>query len=89
MTVFSFLFIVTYYYKLLKLKIESSYFIQTIKLFFPTSLLGSVTCKNCAKKTQNCRVIQNHDKGLKEGLKKQCLLWKIIRLDQTEKIFPD
>ena len=74
MTVFSFLFIVTYYYKLLKLKIESSCFIQTIKLFFPTSLLGSVTCKNCAKKTQNCRVIQNHDKGLKEGLKKQCLL---------------
>ena len=74
MTVFSFLFIVTYYYKLLKLKIESSYFIQTIKLFFPTSFLGSVTCKNCAKKTQNCRVIQNHDKGLKEGLKKQCLL---------------
>ena len=74
MTVFSFLFIVTYYYKLLKLKIESSYFIQTIKLFFPTSLLGSVTCKNCAKKTQNCRVIQNHDKGLKEGWKKQCLL---------------
>ena len=74
MTVFSFLFIVTYYYKLLKLKIESSYFIQTIKLFFPTSLLGSVTCKNCAKKTQNCRVIQNHDKGLKEGLKKHCLL---------------
>ena len=74
MTVFSFLFIVTYYYKLLKLKIESSYFIQTINLYFPTSLLGSVRCKNCAKKTQNCRVIQNHDKGLKEGLKKQCLL---------------
>ena len=59
---------------MLKLKIQSSYFIQTINLFFPKSLLGSVTCKNCAKKSQNCRLIQNHDEGLKEGLKKQCVV---------------
>ena len=83
LAVFSVLFIVTHllYCKLLKLKIQSSYFIQTINLFFPKSLLGSVTCKNCAKKSQNCRVIQNHDDGLKEGLKKQCLYCRIIRLD--------
>ena len=53
-----------------------------MKLFYPNyqliifykSLLGSVACKNCAKKSQNCRVIQNHDEGLKEGLKKQCIV---------------
>ena len=53
-----------------------------MKLFYPNyqliifykSLLGSVACKNCAKKSQNCRVIQNHDEGLKKGLKKQCIV---------------
>ena len=38
------------------------------------SLFGSVTCKNCVKKSQNCRVIQIHDEGLMEGLKKQCIV---------------
>ena len=77
LAVFSFVIysnISSLYCKLLKLKIRSSYFIQTINLFFLKSLLGSVTCKNCAKKSQNCRVIQNHDEGLKKGLKKQCIV---------------
>ena len=26
------------------------------------------------KKSQNCRVIQNDEEGLKEGLKKQCIV---------------
>ena len=71
LAVFSLLFIVTFLHytvKLLKLKIQSSYFIQTINLIFPKYLLGSVTCKNCAKKTENCRVIQNHDEGLKSSV---------------------
>ena len=47
---------------------------QTINLFLPKSLLGSVTFKNFAKKPRNCRVIQSHDEGLKKGLKKQCVV---------------
>ena len=56
------------------MKIQSSYFIQTINLFFPKSLLGSVTCKNYAKKSQNCRVIQNHDDGLKVCKSSDCIV---------------
>ena len=45
LAVFSSLFIVdsSLYCKLLKLEIESSYFILSINLFFPKSLLGTVT----------------------------------------------
>ena len=49
-------------------------FYPKYQLIFSKVSLGSVTCKNCAKKSQNCRLIQNHDEGLKEGLKKQCVV---------------
>ena len=49
------------------MEIESSYFILSINLLFSKSLLGSVTCKNFPKKSQNCRVLENHAQGLKTG----------------------
>ena len=45
-------------------------FYPNYQLIFPKSPFGSVTCKS--QKSQNCSVIQNHDEGLGEGLKKQC-----------------
>ena len=60
MTVFSMLFIVTYFFatlRIVKAGIESSYFILPINLFFPKSLFRSVTCKTCPKKSEHCRVI--------------------------------
>ena len=61
-----------------------SYFIQTINLFFPKSLLGSVTCKNCAKKSQNCKVIWNHDKDWKKVLKSSVFQDYKTRLDRED-----